>query len=540
MLSRVALSGWSNKQETGVDVEDELIDYVSPYTIVNQTGYPIQIETDRVTGNTRGRQRSNSFYSKKLQDLHNKVYKIQDGGKVQYLVESNIEDLFKQSMQDVLVGINYISVKIMHPTLHVNTVMGIDIDKALLRDYELEATTQEGNIVTGKLFRLVSLVKIDRNKKIITLSSPFRIENKTQVGYNVMIKSPLGEVKRFLKPKGESTIPVGFFEGDIQVRESESLGSTISDDKIEISELVGQDVKIFKLRTGSNFLLAESAKKDPTCSYFDISLEPTFLLKNACALEVFYRILCEEEGASFDSSIRKLEPQGVVHESRLDIKQTVWIQLRVQGVFWSQKVILYSPNGKSEVETEILLYDNTGHPLSIFIFSPSKESGTQKFYFYTKACIINETPYLLKYYVPNDHNDPEQLPGQDSTDPSESCNPRINLINETERLVLGLKGHHSEHSKIINISTLGSTYAELMQEEKGSMFELGLDMSVLQCDKEYKLLTKIITISPRYIFINKTPFNLEIKREGSLKSPVTLEKGVRETFQWIDWDQLYE
>ena len=70
------------------------------------------------------------------------------------------------------------------------------------------------------------------------------------------------------------------------------------------------------------------------------------------------------------------------------------------------------------------------------------------------------------------------------------------------------------------------------------MLEIGLDMSVVQCDRDYKLLTKIITISPRYIFVNKTGYIIEVKREGGLKNILTLQKNIRENFQWSEWNSL--
>src|SRR5689334_5497909 len=119
-LPKVALT--TRKYEEEVEVEDELIDYVSPYTIINETGYPIQVETDIVTSNRGVRKHSGSGHLKKRSELHNKIYKIQNTGKAQYLIESNIEDLFNQSMQEVMTGINYIKVKIMHPDFDFITI----------------------------------------------------------------------------------------------------------------------------------------------------------------------------------------------------------------------------------------------------------------------------------------------------------------------------------------------------------------------------------------------------------------------------------
>ena len=520
------------EEETGLEVEDDLIDYVSPYTIINQTGYPVQIETDTMNINTGKHMRDNFGYSrsrsKKLLDLRTKKYEINNGGKVQYLIESNIEDFFKRSAQEMMIGTNHIKVKIKHPTLDIEHVSQIDIDRAFVTNYPLKALTKDQKEFTHKDFQLFVDVRLDKNSKVIILTSPVKITNKTQTSYSILLEGKMKTELISLNPSESSTIPIDFIDGTLCVQ---TEGDTVTSLKKPIHDFTSKDVELFELKAGSSFIILESVKKDPQADLYEISILPTFLVKNCCALDITYRITADIEK---DPSVKKLKPQQTQHEGDISIKNKVFMQLRVPGFLWSKKIPIHAGHTKHEIEREIIVQDVTGNLLSIFLFCPEDAKGTQKFLLYTKACIINETPYDLKYYIPHE-NKQFQVPGLIPTDADVEFNPKVVLVNETMKLVIGRKGH-KESSGTVDVSSVGSSYVELWQENDDSMLELGLDMSVVQCDRDYKLITKIISINPRYILVNKTDHEIEIKRSGGVKDPITLAKGAREPFQWSDWD----
>lgn len=61
---------------------------------------------------------------------------------------------------------------------------------------------------------------------------------------------------------------------------------------------------------------------------------------------------------------------------------------------------------------------------------------------------------------------------------------------------------------------LGSTFAELYNADKTLLLELGIDVGVVSCDWENYLYTKYITISPRFILINKMKHKIALKTES--------------------------
>jgi len=533
-LSKVSLADSSGKEE--IQMEDELIDYVSPYMIENQTGYPIQVEADHAAAasastNTIDHTRDNYGYSRsrtsKLQELYNRVYQIEPNGEAQYLLESNIEDLFKQTTEEAMTGLNYIKVKINHPDCDIEPITGINIDKAITSGYRMKAHARDGTVFSHDNFQLFADIRLEKNRKVIILSSPIRITNKTRIPYSILMEGKNLTKETLLQPGETAPVPIDFIDGTFCLKAN---GTSVPSLKRALNDFITTELAMIEVQAGPSYVLMESVKKDPNTKFYEISLRPPFSIKNCCGLDIHYRITTDLED---DTDVIKLNPQATSFETKMSTRSDIFMQIRVPGFYWSPKVPIHSLKTKSKNEREIVINDALGNPLSVYLFSPEEEAGTRKFFLYTKACIINETPYDLKYLIPEE-NKKVQVPGQIPTDADEGFNPKILLVNETKRLEIKRKGQ-DQHSGIINVASVGSSYVELLQDEGNSMLELGLDMSIQQCDREYKLMTKIISISPRYIMVNKTKYEAEVKREGGEKESFVLPKDTREAFQWSDW-----
>jgi len=129
--------------------------------------------------------------------------------------------------------------------------------------------------------------------------------------------------------------------------------------------------------------------------------------------------------------------------------------------------------------------------------------------------VINESPYDLEYFLGGAGSGKKtKAPGQSGnkmiTLNQEKINSKLVMMNETKSLILARK-ETEEVSKEVNVAAVGDTVAELVSTKGDSMVELGINMSLRPCDAQYGLITKVITISPRYILINKTSCELEIK-----------------------------
>ena len=127
-----------------------------------------------------------------------------------------------------------------------------------------------------------------------------------------------------------------------------------------------------------------------------------------------------------------------------------------------------------------------------------------------------------------------QIPGQIPSSSQEVFNTKVTLFNEVTSVAFS-RIKEKEASKPVNLATMGNTAVELVNESGTTMLELGVNMSLIRCDNDYNLITKIITISPRFIFVNKTNCQIQVKREQGTNAITTLEKDVRTPFHWSDW-----
>ena len=521
-IPRVSIFGYNNLEDH--PEENELIDYISPYIIENQTGFPIEIETDHSLLNEDDRTKSKSKLlrsrSKKIQDLVNKTYKLTDKQKTQYLVKSSIEDMFKQSLKETATPKNFVKVKIHHDKCNISPVTGIDIDRSYPTNYSLEVKTESGEDFFEKGFKLVYNVKIQNHTKIITFSSPFKIYNTTQTPYSIKLLNNSHVSEALLEPRQSFAVPLGFIDGqlDIKVQGAQDAFSF----SMSFREFMDKPIQLFESQIGTHVVSLKSRKKDAETDFYEIFIQSPFMIKNCCGTELLYRI---SQSADLDSDLMRLQPQEINYESSISTGQQLFLQVRIPGFFWSQKILVYSPNPKTHAQNEITLTDISGNSLSLHIFTPHEQFTTKKFLIYTKTCIINQTPYHLSYLLPG-KQELVSIPGQTPTDADLDFNPHVTLTNEINRFVIA--HDKDQKSNVINVESAEAVYVELWQKDKPSL-ELGLDISFMECDRDYKLYTQIIHINPRYVIVSKIDQEIQIK--GETDHVLTLKKDERQSFQ---------
>jgi len=151
----------------------------------------------------------------------------------------------------------------------------------------------------------------------------------------------------------------------------------------------------------------------------------------------------------------------------------------------------------------------------------------KKFLIYTKSCIINQTPYHLNYSLPGQQK-LNPIPGQTATDADNYFNHNVILTDEIKRFVISNSDTHDQ-SGVINLESADTVYVELRDQNQSEVtFEIGIDISFMECDRDYQLYTQIIHINPRYVFINKIGGNIELKNETN---SITLAKDQRHSYQ---------
>jgi len=515
----------SNEQASVIikkGADEEVVDFVSPYTIKNQTGYEIQLERD--FGNTF------ASLTRKSSISNDQIYKVKHREFTQYLVESDMKKLFQQGLDHSHTS-NKIIIRFNHPVYEIQPLHGVDIDRPKLTEYPLFGAPKGQYNFTKLNFSVFVEVSIVHGKKFITVSSGVKFTNKMNAPYDLNISYGKNEYHTVLQPNESQSIPFDAMKGSFQIK---AQNSEKYSQLQPLLPYLQHDDKITELDCDQNFLFARSIRPVKSLEYAEICFEPPFFIKNCCPVNVSYQIYI---GTSQDPNIRNLKPQECYSEYQASRVQNVSIKLRIPGFLWSEKFLIYSIDSKVKTAKELILKDIKGNKLTLYLFSSENSKGSKSFYLYSKMMIINETPYNLSYFAV-DEKDKKKTPiaGQTPTDPTEKYNKKIMLLDEAKMISIARK-QEKESSDTIVIAGVGNTFASLVSENEKSMLELGINMSISSCDRENYLYTKVITISPRYVVINKTNYLMGIKKDRSSAKPIILEKDVRTPFYWSEWDK---
>lgn len=63
---------------------------------------------------------------------------------------------------------------------------------------------------------------------------------------------------------------------------------------------------------------------------------------------------------------------------------------------------------------------------------------------------------------------------------------------------------------------------------------MGINVSLKNVDYEQRLFSKVITISPRFVIVNKTGYPIEIKQKGNDEKVTGIEKDTRIPLYWYN------
>ena len=144
--------------------QEDVVDYVSPYMILNNTGYMIEIDPNISTAVENG---PNQAIIKPL--------KLDNGKQVDLLMETKIEGIFDSSIKDNIFAKTEVRLRIHHPSFGIILIEDIEINTFGSKLIRLSAS--KGGKVIGE-FQIICDVKHQKNKKLVHFSSPILFKNE--------------------------------------------------------------------------------------------------------------------------------------------------------------------------------------------------------------------------------------------------------------------------------------------------------------------------------------------------------------------------
>ena len=397
-----------------------------------------------------------------------------------YLVHSDAATILEQNSINICHDSHKIQLNLLHPALEFESVKHISLNKLKIRPYRLLGRFSSYNLFCD--------IKIEENKRILVISSSIVLRNSTIYNIGIRIENTNKSYIEFeLEPKCSRGVPVDFLGGKIQFKIIEL--NTIYCEKKPLVEFFGDDDNLTERQCGEYYVMINSKKRDPKIEFYTLIIEPALEIKNCCALPLLY-ILSGSYNLESKSPL-KLNTQQMQQEIHFSIDETIRLTIKVQNFSWSDEIIINDPKLKDNdvLPDHLELKDTMGQILNVCIYQHSSSTGSKVIYLYTKACLINETPWELYSYHVDKKKNSYLIPGQVSynfvEETTEPINHQILLLNETYALALAINNQSKNISDEVGLGKVGNTYIEVIdKDDKGkiiSIQEVGVSLSVQAC-----------------------------------------------------------
>lgn len=444
------------EEEVKGDEGTEELEYVSPFSIKNETGYTIEIIREVSCTKNKGK------------------YQILNGETMNLQIESDRDQLFSNESQE---NFSKISVQIKETHHSYDIITGLDLSRVKTSRILLKETNALNNKESNDIY-LVSDVGLDSksNRRLITLSSQVLFQNRTQKTFYIKILFEKKYVLELVLPENSWVpIPLDLVKKEIMLRieDYSNFSELCSLDKI----INNKSHNSYPIEVGKFNFMFTVEKEGRGYGKTVVMIDPPYLIKNCLPvtleLQVFSSCLTVEK-------YLKMKPQEEYHEYEVPTSTKFFVNLKIAGFGWTAKQRLYSPN--TDFLKDIKMEDGDGRSLVINVFHVESYVGAKKFFFYLKGYIINETTYKLDFHgIEKDFNDKRVknlLAGQGKPLKEEERNLDLIMFSENHKsLEINEKDSEEWSSKEIPLGTIGDAAVEF--QTKNGYVHLGVSIKLV-------------------------------------------------------------
>jgi len=219
----------------------------------------------------------------------------------------------------------------------------------------------------------------------------------------------------------------------------------------------------------------------------------------------------------------------------------------------SEVMLLLCKNKSSD---QLILRDFEKRSCIINLSVIGEPNGCKTLYFYTDVYIRNQTPYNLLFEYKYDGDLTKFARQEEKVEKMRSkANTKI-ILAQTEhryqRIYISLKDDPSIRTKKISLQSIGGNSVTAQNKEmflrlsgaseaegKLACYEFGVEINMVNHlksknnDGNHFIFSKVVTISPRYIVVNKTRYSISIIQPKAMYStPFIVEPNRRIPFYW--------
>ena len=386
--------------------------------------------------------------------------------------------------------------------------------------------------------RLLVEVKLGTdNVKYITFRSPLLVENKTQIPIELGIFDP--EQGHLMKieniPPGEGRpAPVGAaFIHSLLLRPDEGFGYEWSDERLFWKDLLKRPTRTTTCRGQSAdqsppFYFQTHAvfdKKDPMTQDYPnmrIAVSAPIEIQNLLPYDFKYRIYDKNTKKDWTNFLRKggVSPVHVVELSHL-----LLLSIELQDtVFQTSEFGVINGSAGEDFKRESVLSLKDDHGLELRLklhyVNIKDRGGAFKVSVYSPYVILNKTGLDVNIQSKSGFGTAKPAAGQAGTSRTEERSQKAvpwmySYATDDQRNRSMLKIGGSVWSKPQSFDAIGSTFEVVVPSTNGKT-ELHAGVSVAEGEGNHSL-TKVVTVTPRFILKNRMSESIEFREAGSSK-----------------------
>ncbi|GAM41640.1 late endosome to vacuole transport-related protein [Talaromyces pinophilus] len=392
------------------------------------------------------------------------------------------------------------------------------------------------------LHKLLVEVKLGSdNVKYITFRSPLLLENNTQIPVELGIFSPedghLLKIEK-IQPGDARPAPVGSaYLHQLVVRPDQGFGYDWSKDELYWKDLLRRPTRTIECRSESGQqappfyfqLNASYDKRDPIINnypHMKLRLSAPVEIQNLLPYDFKYRIYDKNTRKDWTNFLRRggVSPVHVVELSHLlllsiDLQDSVYKQ--------SEFAIINGNSQDFRREDALSLKDERGVELRLKLhyFNVPDSGGAFKVSVYSPYLVLNKTGLSMEVQSKGFMQTARSSAGQgiDADSGAGHAKPYMYSYptdDQKNRSIIRIGD--SRWSKPQSFDAIGSTF-EVIVGARTSRAEFHAGVSVAEGEGKYKL-TRVVTITPRFILNNKLNEELQVREPGT-SNVLTMKAG---------------
>ena len=282
--------------------------------------------------------------------------------------------------------------------------------------------------------------------------------------------------------------------------------------------------------------------KEPTyngTSIFDVALIAPFSFKNALPCGVRFR-------KANDAMQNLLSPGNEV--TVFDISSEAPTSFEISIPNFASSIFKFAPptardEASQKPEHKIVFLDRENRPLKLYIRVVADKKAKYSFYIYTRACIINNTLCKLNFF-----SDKQPIAGQEIgkmnyiTPISNSPALKVMLNNRSVSRWLSIRNiSFTILIKIYMLIILGSAgisdwfeIEEVIPNKPIARYDFVMTTSLAFAAQEERILTKLITLAPKYMIYNRTNYTISAIQFECFDNPILVAPNDCLPFNWTN------